>query len=213
MIWLVLVLEAAMLSVSLSVDAFAAAFAYGCKKIKIPRLSLHIINLICACVVGLSLLFGSILVRHIPHQISIGLSFSVLFIIGTAKLFDSLTKSFIRKHSRFNREIKLSAFNFKFILRLYADPEAADTDVSESISPREAAALALSLSLDGFAVGFGAVLIGINAWAVVGFSLITNFAALMLGGWLGNKAADKLRFNISWLAGAVLIGLAILKLF
>ena len=104
-------------------------------------------------------------------------------------------------------------FNFKFILHLYADPKAADVDVSESISPREAAVLAISLSLDGLAVGFGSAMIGINGWAVVLFSFITNFIALMLGGWLGNKAADKLHFNISWLAGVVLIALAFMKLF
>ena len=129
------------------------------------------------------------------------------------KLFDSITKSIIRKHTNLSKEINLSIFNFKLLMRLYADPEAADADISKSISPREAAILAVSLSLDGIAVGFGAALISINVWAVILFSLVTNFIALTLGVWLGNKAAHKLRFNISWLAGLILIGLAIGKLF
>ncbi|MCL2030868.1 MAG: manganese efflux pump [Oscillospiraceae bacterium] len=212
MTWAIVLLEAAVLTASLSIDAFAAAFAYGCKKIKIPMLSLQIINWICAGVIGLSLLSGSLLARYIPGGLATGLSFGLLLLIGLSKLFDSLTKAFIRKHARFSREIKMSALNFKFILRLYADPEAADVDVSKSISPREAAALSLSLSLDGFAVGFSAALTGVNAWIVIAFSLVTGCAALLLGGWLGNKAADKLRVNISWLAGAVLIGLAVTKL-
>jgi len=211
-IWAIALLEAAVLAASLSIDAFAASFAYGCKKIKIPMLSLQIINVICTCVIGLSLLFGSILAPYIPDWLAVGLSFAILFLIGAAKLFDSVTKSIIRKYAQFNKEIKLSMFNFKFIIRLYADPEAADTDVSESISPREAVALAFSLSLDGLAVGFSAALLGVNPWAVIVFSLITDCVALLLGGWLGNKMASKLRFNISWLAGVLLIALAIGKL-
>jgi len=197
---------------SLSIDAFTAAFAYGCKKIKIPMLSMHIINLICTGMIGISFLFGSILVEYIPEGLALGLSFSILFLLGLTKLFDSLTKSIIRKHTQLSKEIRLSLFNFKLILHLYADPEAADMDISKSISPREAAVLAVSLSLDGIAVGFGAALIGINGWAVILFSLITDFIALLLGGLLGNKSANKLRFNISWLAGVVLIGLALEKL-
>ncbi|MCL1832690.1 MAG: manganese efflux pump [Oscillospiraceae bacterium] len=98
------------------------------------------------------------------------------------------------------------------IIKAYASPEDADADVSKSISAREAAILALSLSLDGIAVGFGAALAGVNAWAVIAFSLAMGLVALKLGSWLGNKAADKLPFNISWLAGIVLIALAVEKL-
>ena len=205
-------LEAAVLALSLSLDAFTAAFAYGCKKIKIPLLSALIINLICTGVTGLSFLFGAVLAQFVPGGIAIGLSFSILLLIGITKLLDSITKSIIRKHTNLSKEINLSLFNFKFILRLYADPEAADVDVSESISTREAAILAVSLSLDGFAVGFGAALLGFNVWAVILFSLVTNGLAIWLGSGIGNKAAYSLRFNISWLAGAVLIGLAVMQL-
>ncbi|MCL2592851.1 MAG: manganese efflux pump, partial [Defluviitaleaceae bacterium] len=77
---------------------------------------------------------------------------------------------------------------------------------------KEAIVLAVSLSLDGFAVGFSAAMLGMNFLAVIIFTLIVDFIALLLGGWLGNKAANKLRFNISWLAGLILIGLAVVQL-
>jgi len=209
----VILLEAAILAASVSIDAFAAAFAYGCKKIKISVASINIINLICTCIIGLSFFFGSLLTRYIPPQFALWLSFSILFVIGLTKLFDSITKSFIRRHTQFNKEIKLSVFNFKLAMRVYADPEEADADVSKSISPREAAVLAVSLSLDGIAVGFGAAIIGINAPAVILFSLVMGFAALLSGGQLGNRAAEKIKFNISWLGGVMLIGLAVGKFF
>ena len=212
MIWPIYLLQAALIAMSVSIDAFAAAFAYGCKKIKIPVLSIFIINLICTGTIGLSYLFGSSLLQFIPGWLAVSLSFAILFILGIIKLFDSITKSFIRRHTQFNKQINLSVFNFKLILRLYADPESADVDVSKSISAREAAVLALSLSLDGFAVGFGAAMFGANGtgfgFALIVFTVMTGFAALLLGGLLGHMAANKLRFNISWLAGAVLIGLA-----
>jgi len=141
------------------------------------------------------------------------LSFSILFIIGIIKLFDSITKSIIRKHTELHKEIKFSVFNFKFILRLYADPEAADIDVSKSISPKEASWLALSLSLDGIAVGFGAAMMGVNGLTLVLFTLFIGFMALFLGSRVGNRCADKLKFNISWVAGVMLIGLAFMQLF
>ena len=212
MIWVVAALQAAVIAVSISIDAFAASFAYGCKRIKIPMLSALIINLICTTIIVLSFLFGSLLIQYIPEWLASVLAFSILFAIGTVKLFDSITKSIIRKYTQFNKEIKLSVLNFKLVMRLYADPETVDVDVSKSISPREAAVLAISLSLDGLAVGLGAAMIGINGLILVAFTLITGLFALLLGGWAGNKAADKLRYNISWLAGVMLIGLAVMQL-
>jgi len=205
-------LGAAALAFSVSLDAFAAAFAYGCKKIVIPRLSALIINLICTATIGLSFFVGALLSNHIPPWVATLLSFTILLVIGITKLLDSITKSVIRKHSNIDKEIKLSLFNFKFILRLYADPEAADVDESQSISEKEAAVLAVSLSLDGFAVGLGAALLGFNVWAIILFSLVANGLALIMGCALGNKMADTLRFNISWLAGVILILLAFVQL-
>jgi len=212
MIWVIAVLHAAAIAVSISLDALAASFAYGCKKIKIPITSLIIISLVCAIVIGISFLFGTMLVGHIPNWLAIGLSFTILFIIGIIKLFDSITKTIIRKYTQINKEIKLSVLNFKLVLRLYADPEAADVDVSKSISPQEAVVLATSLSLDGFAIGLGAAMISVNGWILVALTLLIGFFALLSGCWLGNKAAHKLRFNISWLAGIILVGLAFAQL-
>jgi putative sporulation protein YtaF len=209
---LVAVMEAGVIASSLSVDAFAAGFAYGSKKIKIPMTSIQIVTIICTLITGLAMFAGSILKKHIPPGLALGLAFSILFVIGAVKLLDSITKEIIRKHSHINKEIKLSMFNFKFILRMYADPEVADADSSKEISPQEAAMLAIALSLDGVAVGFGAALANANGIAVVLWSLITNAAAIILGCCIGGSAADKMPFNISWLGGAALIGLAFFKL-
>lgn len=206
------ILEAGILASSLSLDAFTAGFAYGSKRIKIPMLSVQIINLICSAITGLSLFAGAVLRPYLPRWLTLGVAFSILFIIGVSKLMDSMTKHWIRKHDHPNRDPSAGLFNFNFILNLYADPENADADFSKVISPTEAAVLALSLSLDGMAVGFGAAFANVNVLAVFLWSLITDATLLLLGHFIGAKLARKLPFNISWLSGVVLIGLAFSKI-
>jgi len=206
------IIEAAVLASSLSIDAFTAGFAYGSKKIRIPMSSIQVINVICCLMTGLALLVGTGVRAHITEGLAIGIAFTVLFIIGLIKLMDGIIKSIILKHAKLDKSIQFSLFSLQFILRLYADPEAADADVSSHISPAEAVMLAVSLSLDGIAVGFGAALAGVNPWALLGWSLVTNMMALILGRKLGHSLAEKLPFNISWLGGLVLIGLAFSQL-
>lgn len=201
-----------MLASALSMDAFIASFAYGSNKIKIPMISIQIINIICSSILGISLLVGTLVKQYIPDWLTIAICFTILFVLGVVKLLDSGIKSIIRKHNNLNKEIQFSMFNLKFILNLYANPEEADIDLSRSISPVEAASLATALSLDGLAVGFGAALGNVNGLAVFLSSLITDAIAVMLGSYVGNKIARKLPFNLSWLSGIVLIGLAFLKL-
>ena len=134
-------------------------------------------------------------------------------ILGVMKILDSFTKSIIRKHKNLSKKINFTFFNFKFILNLYADPEEADVDLSKVLSPAEAVALAVSLSLDGLAVGFGAAMGNVNGFAVFFSSFITDALLLMLGCYTGNKIAKKISFNLSWLSGFILILLAVSKLF
>ena len=70
------------MSSALSIDAFAASFAYGSNKIKIPFLSAQIINLICTGILALSLLIGSLVKQLIPAWLTAVLCFALLFILG-----------------------------------------------------------------------------------------------------------------------------------
>lgn len=146
------ILEAIALSSSLSLDAFTAGFAYGSNKIKIRFLAVQVINIICSLTLGIALVLGDVVKDYISSWVTAILCFSILFLIGLIKLLDSITKSVIRKYNDINKELKFSFFNFKFILKLYADPELADVDCSKTLSTKEAIALATSLSLDGLAV-------------------------------------------------------------
>ncbi|MCL2355505.1 MAG: sporulation membrane protein YtaF [Oscillospiraceae bacterium] len=208
MYFALIVLQAAVVASSVSIDSFAAGFAYSSNKIKIPFSSILIINIIGSAFMGVGLLVGNTLQNFIPIWVTAWLAFGILFILGLVKLLDSITKSIIKKHSGINKEIKLSLFNFKFIIHLCANPEKADIDSSKVISWSEATAVAISLSLDGLAVGIGASLAGVSGLAVFLFSLITDPIAIMLGCFVGSSLAKKVAFNLSWIAGIVLILLA-----
>ena len=207
--------EAFALALSLAFDTFAMGLAYGGNKIKIPFVSVVIINIICCLFTGISFILGNIIKRYIPqsqYRSTAIICFSFLIIMGVIKLLDSFTKAIIRKYKNLNKKIKFSFFNLKFILNLYADPEKADIDLSKTLSPKESVALGVSVSLDGLAVGFGAAIGNVNGLAVVLFSIITNSVAVILGCYIGNKIAKKLSFNLSWLSGVILIALAFSKL-
>lgn len=206
-------LEAALLTSSCSADAFAASFAYGSQKIRIPFKSVMVIDLVCSGVLGLAVFAGKAVKQFLPTGAAVAVSFTLLFVMGLVKLLDSWTKSLIRKHSGICKEIEFSLLNFKCILNLYANPEDADSDASKDISPGEAVGLAAALSLDGLAVGFGAALTDANAATVFLISLLTHLAAVLLGCYLGNKLAGKTRINLTWLGGAVLLVLAFINLF
>jgi len=205
-----LLLQAAVIAVSISVDALAVAFSYGTNKIKIPLPSMLVIAGICTITVAAAFFLGNLFVGFLPDTFLSWVSFIILFSIGVVKLFDSITKSVIRKY--LNREIIFSVFSFKMVLHVYADPEAADADTSKCISLKESIVLATSLSLDGFAVGLSAALIGVNGAALIIITFLTGFVALHFGERLGKVAVEKSRFNISWLGGAILICLSVVQL-
>ena len=204
-------LEAMVLALAISLDAFVASFAYGSKRIKIPMRSAWVIALTCAAVTGLALLAGTLLRQYIPYTLAGGISFVILFTLGLLKLLDSITKSIIRRRA-ISKGLAFSLFNFNFILLLYANPEQADLDGSKILTPSEAATLALALSLDGLGVGLGAAIGSANGLVLFIGAIAAGIAAIVLGGRLGNKAAEKARLNISWLSGVLLILLAFANL-
>lgn len=204
-------LETILLVIALSVDAFVASFAYGTNKIRIPFISVAVISTICSTILAISLFLGSILKPIIPIHLISGICFSILFVLGIVKLFDSSIKTLIRKHNNLKKELKFSLFNLSFILNVYADPQKADTDLSRELSPFEASSLAVALSLDGLAVGIGAGLASVNFVEIILVSLVFGMIAVLSGCYIGYKIAERTSLNLSWLSGVLLIILAIIK--
>lgn len=192
-------LEAAAISLALSVDSFIAAFSYGTSKIKIPLPSVGIISVTGSLITGLSMLAGSFVKDFIPPGFTTLLSFGILFLLGVLKLFES------------------------------SEPANADKDNSHSISAKEALSLSTALSLDGCAAGFGASLSAgtpaspgaaaagtvsslVPVAAVFLFSLIFGALTVLAGSHIGNKAAGRLPIKPGIIGGLLLILLAVARL-
>jgi len=206
------IVEALFLTFALSVDAMVSGFAYGTKQIKIPISSIIIINIICSSMLAAAMLAGNYLNQFIPERMATIICFILLLILGAIKLFDSFFKTLINKNNGMKKIINFSLFNIRFILNIYANPESADRDASCVLSPIEAISLAIALSLDGLAVGFGTGLKETDIFLVTLLSLFTNAAAILIGCQIGNTLARKVHLNLSWIGGLLLIILAFMKL-
>ncbi len=203
--------ESLLLVCSLCIDTFVASIAYGTDKIKIPFSSAIIINGTCSLFLAISLFIGSILKDFLNPSISTSISFCLLFLLGVYRLFESFFKRYIRKFSEIGVPLTFKIFDFKFVLQIYADEVKADYDNSKILTSKEALYLSVALSLDSLAVGFGSSLGNVHYLEVLILSIIIGFIALSFGGCLGRKFAQKVDINLSWLSGAMLIVLSIIR--
>jgi putative Mn2+ efflux pump MntP len=183
------------LSLSLSGDAFAAAFAYGCMGTRIPIKSAGVINIVCTAFLAAAIIAGGFAAGFVPEIVGVVLCFTVLMTIGVIKLVQGIRRN----------------------------PKSADSSDSASglcpanlatasLRPGEAAILAAGLSLDGLAAGFGAGLGGVNGVVMLTASIAAHMAAIPLGCMLGRQLSSKSRCNIAWVGGVVIILLAFMQL-
>lgn len=205
-------IESLLLVSSLCIDSFVASIAYGTSKIKIPILSAIIINLVCTVTLAFSLFIGSIVKNFLPGRIPVLLGFFLLIVIGIYRLFECIFKTCITKHSNSDKPLTFKLFDFKFVLQVYADEIKADFDKSKYLNSKEAFYLALALSLDSLAVGFGSSLCNINYFQTLLFCFIIGILCVLMGVFIGRKFAEKMHLELSWLSGVLLITLAILRI-
>lgn len=206
-------LESALLVISLCVDACLASFAYGTNKIKIPIGSGLILTGISTLFLIISISLGSIIKGFIPQNLTSFICFGILFVLGFMRLFEGLLKQYLNKKATSSGNIELKLLNFKLVLNVYADAILADIDHSQTLSAKEALYLGIALSLDSLVIGFGVALASVNLMQITILSLVFNSLAIIIGGALGRVCAKKLNLDLSWLGGATLILLAVLKLF
>lgn len=205
-------LESLLLVSSLCIDSFVASIAYGTSKIHIPCISKIIINLVCTSTLACSLLIGSIFKRFLPDNLPIILGFLFLMTLGIYRLFESIFKSYITRCSKSNIPLTFKLFDFHFVLQVYADEIKADFDNSKSLNIKESFYLGLALSLDSLAVGIGSSLCNINYAEVLILCFIIGITCVSIGVLIGKKFAQKLNLDLSWLSGALLILLALLRI-
>lgn len=202
-------LQEVFLAFIVSFDTFLVAAAYCNSGIRIPFTSVAVINLMGAAVLGLALTLSDIAGGFIPAELCRTLGLIVLTSIGVITVFKSLVRILVRRLSQ-RGELSLRTGSSGLIIKLYLDDTAADTDGSKSLSPSEAAALALASSLDSAATGLSCGFCGISPLRTAALAFFAGFAAVAVGSLAGNKIAAS-DCELSWLGGVMLIAFAIVE--
>ena len=200
-----------LLAAALSLDALAAGFLYGTDRVRIPLSSLTVISGLSAGILALCLLFGSWLQSLLPPKLPSVLCFLILVCLGCIKLFDSTVKALIRRCSGKEARVTLSLPHLTLLLTIYADPAAANGPDTSVLSPGEAFSLGIALAFDSAAAGFGAGMTSLKLPAAFVLAFCFTAAALTVGSLLGRRLAGHFSFDLSWLAGCLLLILALLK--
>ncbi|GAA0106606.1 sporulation membrane protein YtaF [Paraclostridium sordellii] len=204
--------ESLILVLALCIDTFVAGIAYGTDRIKIPLSSNIVITTVCSLFLALSLSLGSLLKEFMSPSFASILSFALLFSLGILRLFESFFKSYIQNFSSTGAPLTFKLFDFKFVLEIYANETKADYDKSKTLTIKESVYLAVALSIDSIAVGFGSSLVSFDFVQILLLSFTIGILALFLGVNIGKKFIEKVNINLSWLSGAMLVCLAIIRL-
>lgn len=206
-------MEILILVFSLVIDSFVASIAYGADKIKIPNLSVIIINVVSCAMLAISLLLGNYLENIMPKFLPKYISFFIFVCLGIYKLFEVFFKKYISNFSKLDKPLTFKLFDFKFALTVYIDETKADFDKSKKISIKESIYLALALSIDSLAVGFGASFLSINPLLLLIACFLLGILAIKLGCYIGSNVLKKqTNTDLSWLSGICLLLIAFLKL-
>lgn len=204
--------ESILLVLLLCIDSFVVSFGYGTNNIKLPFKSIAIITTVCSFILGISLFLGVIISNILSPSSTAIICFSILFIIGSLRLFESVLKIYLRKKSINSSKYTFNIFDVKFHIDMSVAKECLDNKKTRIVETKEAFSIAIACSLDSMAIGFGAALVGVNYLQVIILSLIFNSFILFFASFLGRKINEKANLNLSWISGLLLIILAFMKL-
>lgn len=205
-------LEIFLLVLAVSIDSFMTSFSYGISKIKIPVKSALLISAVGSGLLGISMLFADFIASFIPVFSGKLISASLLFLIGGMSFFSELIKNILRKNEGI-KELRFKYSGIGFVLSLYLEETSADIDNSNSISAKEALFLALALSADNLVTGFSAGLFKADILVTVGVTFLMGFCAVFFGSKYGGKYSRSFKSDMSFLSGAVLMLLAVIRFF
>lgn len=206
-------LEILFLSLAICLDSFMSAFGYGISKIKIPFLSALIMASVSTFCLAVSCLLGLLFSSFISATVIKYLSFSLLLIVGLFKFFSELLKLIISKKVEGGGQVELKLFNFKFYLHIIADSTKADIDKNKILSSLESLGLGFLLAIDSLGVGLSFGMQNGFQVLLIAISFLFTLISIVLGACLGKNIAKKIKLNLSFLSGLVLIILAFIKLF
>jgi putative sporulation protein YtaF len=200
--------ESALLALSLSTDIFVAFIAYGADGVRVSRGARLVSALVCTAIFAASGLLGAAAGPLVAPAAAKAVGFLALCAVGLSRVFDGAVKAAIR---RFRAAKSTKAC----IKRACIEREGSGARHSGELSLRESAFLAVAMSVDGAAAGFGVGACGGGIALTTAMSMAFCLAAIALGVKLGGVLhGTKLARGRSMSAagGLALLALAVWKL-
>ena len=205
-----------LLAFAVSIDGFVAGIAYGLKNIRMPITSLLIVCMTTIVCVGAAMGTAYVLGTFINTQLATLLGALVLILIGLFTLFQEYllkdANDCIRNGATISPKLTFSIG--RIVINIMADPEKADIDHSQLISPLEALFLGLALGVDNMVATFAAALIEpLPLYTPVLMGLI-QILVIAAGIYTSKRfVTDNFKKSFSYLPGIILIMLGLIRLF
>lgn len=187
----------ALLCVALSSDTFAAGLSYSVKKVHVPVISMGIISVISGFMFTLSLMAGRKIAVLIPHNITSFFSFFILMALALYKLYDVLP-------CKFHPSKELTTVSLS---------EKVNKNNPSVLSPMEAAALSVVLSIDSLTAGVSTGAPALSPALIFFLSSAIHFISIKLGLSAGSMILSRISCNFSWLSAGLFFLLALSRLF
>lgn len=193
---------------AVSLDSLTAGLSYGTSRVQIRVLSAVFLIFIPSITITLMMQLGSWLFSFIPADFFAALSFLLLFVLGCARLLESLIRHYADKYPSIIGKWACKIKQLNIIFTIYFSPEDANKQDIQVLSPKEAFCLSLALSLDSMLASM-AFSYQVNSLAF--FFLLAVFFQFLLfftGFGFGLFLSRKSNLNLSWLSGLFLLLLA-----
>ncbi len=183
-------------------DGLLTAAAYGMSGIRIPHRAAFILSFIGAAALTIAMYAAQPLCLLLPPLLCRCMGAGLLALLGVITIIRSILPASEPEKTQ----------RSPHFLDVCLHTAHADADHSKSLSSGEAFLLALVLSLDSVAAGFGAGMSNASPIRCGILSLVLGFLFVEIGQWLGRKCRCTQTHNPDWIAGALLIALAVLQL-
>lgn len=200
-----------LLVILMSFDTLLACIACGAQGIRPEAHAASVIAGIgCGCL-ALSFLLSRILLLLLPVGVFHFISCGALLLIALACLFEEGCKRLTERLTRCCDPYEFRLHGLCFVLRIYAESSRADADRSGTLSVREAALLALPLSLDSLLTGLSISAAPLKALFLLALSFGCGLAAAKVGARIGLELGHAAGRSASLISGCLLLIIALVK--
>lgn len=200
------------LGAALSLDALLSGIAYGLKNIKLPWYSLVVVGAITFLCTALAMICANMIGRSVDTHLATVLGAVLMIILGLWSIFvEYMTVDTAVEGRLSQRKLKISVG--RLVIKIMADPEKADLDLSNEIGPIEGVFLGLALGIDNMVATFAACLTGPMPVYTPIIMAITQVAFIFAGLHASSfLVSDRIKQRAPYLSGIVLLLLGLIRL-